>query len=89
MLLCAWTVLPGLHPRLAEGLGIVADFAVIPHFTGERPRWEAVLRTSGTDLLGIPECSGVLLDGEQVSAVGAEPSTLITTDGERQTLALA
>lgn len=87
MLLCATTVLPEPFAT-GEGLGVVDDFAVIPHYDGPRPRWEDALREAapGTDLLGIPECSGVLLDGEDVTAVGRAPATLIT-ETERELLA--
>jgi cyanophycinase len=83
MLLCATTVLPERGVRADTGLGLVGDFAVVPHYDGPRPDWENALRAAapGTDLLGIPECSGVLLDGEDVTALGARPSTLVTEDG--------
>ncbi len=90
MVLCATTLLPGRGaPEVGAGFGVVEDFAVIPHFSGANPRWERALReyASGVDVLGIPECSGVLLDGETVTATGAQPSTLIA-DGMRQDLAL-
>lgn len=86
MLLCAWTVLPEEAVLTAPGLGLVEDFAVIPHYEGPKPDWEAALAAYGVDLLGIPECSGVLLDGADVTALGARPATLITPEG-RETLA--
>jgi cyanophycinase-like exopeptidase len=92
MVLCRVTVLPQWRgtPETGEGLGVVEDFAVIPHYAGPRAAWQRALRDAapGTDLLGIPECSGVLLDGEVVTAVGQQPTTLITSDGEREVLAL-
>lgn len=89
MLLCATTVLPEPFAT-GEGLGLVDDFAVVPHYDGPREDWERALRDAapGTDVLGIPECSGVLLDGEDVVAIGREAATLITEDG-RERLALA
>jgi cyanophycinase-like exopeptidase len=91
MVLCATTILPAWRgaPETGEGLGIVGDFAVIPHFEKSKKLWEAALGNAapGTDILGIPECSGVLLDGEDVTAAGAKPSTLIA-DGTREELAL-
>lgn len=86
MLLCGWTVLPGRAPTAVDGLGVVPDFAVLPHYDGPRTRWENALRKAapGVDLLGIPECSGVLLDGEEVTAVGAKPSTLVTDEGREE-----
>ena len=55
---------------------------MVPHYDGPRRTWEDALRQAapGTDILGIPECSGVLLDGEDVTAVGDRPTTLITPD---------
>jgi peptidase E len=79
MVLCAWTVLPEDRVEVEEGLGVVADFAVIPHFDGTKPDWEHALAGRG-DVLGIPECSGVLLDGENVTATGREAATLIGDD---------
>lgn len=87
MLLCGWTVLPEGRPEVAAGLGVVADFAVLPHYARPNAVWEELLRPAGVDLLGIPECSGVLIDGENVTAVGARAATLIT-DGGREELAL-
>lgn len=84
MLLCGWTVLPEDGLAAAEGLGLVADFAVLPHYTGPRPEWEAALRPHGVDLLGIPERSGVLLDGEHVTAVGEAPAVLVTAEGRHE-----
>lgn len=82
MLLCRTTVLPEPFAT-GEGVGIVDDFAVIPHYDGPRPDWEDALRDAapGTDLLGIPERSGVLLDAEDVSAAGERAATLITETG--------
>jgi cyanophycinase-like exopeptidase len=87
MVLCRWTVLPEKGISVGDGLGIVSDFAVIPHFDGRNDRWETALGNAGVDLLGIPEESGVLLDVEVVTAVGSRPSTLIA-DGTREELAL-
>ncbi|HWL35131.1 MAG TPA: Type 1 glutamine amidotransferase-like domain-containing protein [Frankiaceae bacterium] len=81
MLLCAWTFLRENGMHAGSGLGAVPDFAVVPHYGGPRPDWEALLLAKGVDLLGIPEASGVLLDGENVTAVGTAPSTLITAEG--------
>jgi len=90
MVLCATTVLPQWRgtPNVGEGLGIVDDFVVVPHYAGPRTAWEKAIRAHDPeiDILGIPECSGVLIDGEAVTATGAEPSTLITPDG-RESLA--
>jgi cyanophycinase-like exopeptidase len=91
MVLCATTVLPQWRgtPNTGDGLGIVTDFVVIPHFDGARTAWERAIRQAApdVDILGIPEYSGVVLDGELVTATGEKPSTLITAEG-REVLAL-
>lgn len=87
MLLCAWTVLPENGLTVAEGLGVIADFGVVPHYAGPRPPWETALLDKGVDVLGIPEWGGVLIDGADVTAVGAEAATLVTDEG-RERLAL-
>ncbi len=92
MLLCGWTVLPesgrpGIAPEVATGLGLVPDFAVVPHYRpGHGGSWLEALRANRPDLgvLGIPECSGVLIDGTDVRAVGSRPTTLITPSGAEQ-----
>jgi cyanophycinase-like exopeptidase len=88
MVLCAATVLPQWRgtPNVGDGLGIVDDFVVVPHYAGPRTAWENAIRAHDpdVDILGIPECSGVLIDGETVTATGVEPSTLITKDGREQ-----
>lgn len=90
MVLCGRTLLPESRPpQTADALGVVPDFVVIPHFDGRNDRWEQVLAQAGTDILGIPECSGVLIDGETVTATGQGPTTLIGADGTREVLALS
>lgn len=86
MLLCEWTVLPETSVELAEGFGIVEYFAVVPHFEGSKPDWEKALLPY-VDVLGIPECSGVLIHEETVTAVGRRATTLVGRD-VRETLAL-
>jgi len=88
MVLCGVTLMRDPF-ETGEGLGLVDDFAVVPHYDGPRPDWEEALLAArpGIDVLGIPEASGVLLDGEDVTAVGARPSFLVGEDG-RQELAL-
>ena len=88
MVLCAVTLMRDPF-ETGEGLGLVDDFAVVPHYDGPRPDWERALLAArpGIDLLGIPESSGVLLDGENVTATGLRPTTLISDEG-RDELAL-
>lgn len=86
MLLCAWTLVRDAGLRVTDGLGVVPDFAVAPHYDAPKPDWEGPLLAKGVDVLGIPEASGVLLDGENVISVGTHAATLVTDSG-RETLA--
>lgn len=77
MVLCGWTVLPeGTQgPAVVPGLGIVPRALVLPHWDGDagRTSWlRAVIDTvpAGTEVLGLPEESGVLLEKGQLRAVG-------------------
>ena len=84
MVLCRWMVQPGRPMEVVPGVGLVEDLVVLPHYSGGHDDWVAAVRGSlgdGVDLIGIPECSGVLLDGEALVAVGAEATTLITAEG--------
>jgi len=75
MLLGSWTVLPEEGPRLDTGTGIVPGVVVVPHWTGAREDWLAVIR-EGT-VLGLPEESGVLVADGEVTAVGRRPTRLV------------
>lgn len=79
MVLCATTVLPDIaeHP-LVPGLGVVGDSLVVPHFAGSlrwfEPEW---LTDAGPGLvLGLPECSGVVIRDRTFTAVGARSTTI-------------
>jgi cyanophycinase-like exopeptidase len=90
MVLCATTVLPDVaeHPRV-PGCGLVADSLVVPHYTGSL-RWfnERDLADLGPRLvLGLPECSGVLVRDGWFTAVGARATTVFER-GVRHTIAV-
>lgn len=74
MVLCAHTVLPGAGARVVVGLGMLPGAMVVPHYTGHSP-WDA-LAPAGVAVLGLPECSGVLVEGATLTAVGAHASTV-------------
>jgi cyanophycinase-like exopeptidase len=86
MVLCPWTVLPdqrsGGSLAVEPGLGLVGDLLVVPHWSGGSSRgdWlrsiEAVIPTT-TTVLGIPEESGVLVDGDVLTAVGRSATRLL------------
>ena len=83
MLLCSHTVLPDVAGRpVVSGLGLLRHTIVVPHWSGSSgwlPRIRAQV-PDGTRVLGLPECSGVLVDGGTWTALGAEPSELIPGD---------
>ncbi|HVE62238.1 MAG TPA: Type 1 glutamine amidotransferase-like domain-containing protein [Mycobacteriales bacterium] len=86
MVLCEWMVLPGRRLEVGPGLGLVEGLVVLPHYDGGHADWVSVVRArlgDDVDMIGLPECSGVLLDGEAIVAVGAAAATLLTVDGPR------
>ena len=94
MVLCEWTVLPdrrGARGTAVErGLGLVPDLLVVPHWSGGSSRGDwlrAVEDTvpSGVRILGLPEQSGVLVEGGRLTAVGASATALV---GEGRELAV-
>ena len=86
MVICPWTVLPdrrdGGALAVAAGLGLVGDLLVVPHWSGGSSRgdWlrsvEAAVPET-TTVLGIPEESGVLVEGDVMTAVGVSPTHLL------------
>ncbi|MDQ6649199.1 MAG: Type 1 glutamine amidotransferase-like domain-containing protein [Actinomycetota bacterium] len=84
MLLCEWTVLPEGGPRVASGLGCVPNALVLPHWTGSRAAWLGAVVSdvpAGADLLGIPECSGVLVEEGRLAGIGMAATTVLDRDG--------
>ena len=66
MVLCARTATPDRAGTVAEGLGLVDGIAV-PHWSpGAERRWALDDRL----VWGLPECGGVLVDGDGMVAVG-------------------
>jgi cyanophycinase-like exopeptidase len=87
MVLCSTTVLPDVaeHP-LVPGMGIVPDSLVIPHFAGSL-RWIEPGRDGPRLVLGLPECSGVIITDRTFTAVGAR-STTAYVDGVQRVVAV-
>lgn len=100
MVLCPWTVLPDRRATgnlaVAPGLGLVGPLLVVPHWSGGSSRgdWlrsiDAAVPTT-TTVLGIPEESGVLVEGNELTAVGAAATQLVShrrdlRPGDRWTL---
>ncbi|MDQ1704277.1 MAG: Peptidase family [Frankiaceae bacterium] len=90
MVACAVTLLPQWrgNPTLGPGLGLVPGHVVVPHFDGSRPAWvRAALCADDVTVLGIPECSGVIVDSAgagskaELSAVGVAATSVITARG--------
>jgi cyanophycinase-like exopeptidase len=86
MVACATTLLPAWRadPSTGPGLGLLDDHVVVPHFDGRRGAWVRVALTAAPVVLGIPECSGVLIDGDEMRALGVAATTVITADGRRE-----
>ena len=82
MVMCAQTARPDSDGNLADGLGLV-DGLAIPHWTlGSERRWAL---PDGL-VWGLPECGGVLVDGDQMTAVGqGEPSVRVADEWRRIT----
>jgi hypothetical protein len=83
MLLCSHTVLPDRAGQpVVSGLGLLPHTIVVPHWSGASGWLQAIRRQvpEGTRVLGLPECSGVLVDGETWTGLGAEPSELVPGD---------
>lgn len=87
MVLCPWTVLPDRRgaqgPVVEAGLGLVPGVVVLPHWRagGDRGDWERAVQAragDGVQLLGLPEESGVVVEGTSFTAVGQSPSRLIS-----------
>jgi cyanophycinase-like exopeptidase len=80
MVLCAYTWLPDRGGEVVPGLGLVPGCLVLPHWQeGRRGQVEAVQRGLPADVvvLGLPEQSGLLVSGADVTAMGHTAVTLM------------
>jgi cyanophycinase-like exopeptidase len=86
MVLCPWTVLPDKRSAGAmaveRGIGLAPDLLVVPHWSGGSSRGDWLRSVEAgvpatTTVLGIPEASGVLVEGSDLVAVGAAPTRLV------------
>jgi cyanophycinase-like exopeptidase len=83
MVACATTLLPQWrgNPQAGPGIGLLAGYVVVPHYDGKRGGWVRAALAVEPTVLGIPECSGIMVEAGQLRAVGAEGSTIITAEG--------
>ena len=83
MVACSTTLLPQWrgNPQTGPGIGLVAGHVVVPHYDGKRGGWVRAGLSVEPAVLGIPECSGVLVEAGQLRAIGADASSRITADG--------
>jgi cyanophycinase-like exopeptidase len=90
MVACDVTLLPKWrgNPDAGPGLGLISGYVVVPHYDGKRGSWVKVALSVAPAVLGVPECSGVVLNGGDLTALGVAASTVITADGRKE-LALA
>jgi peptidase E len=86
MVACTTTLLPQWrgNPESGAGIGLVDGYVVVPHFDGKRSAWVREALANASAVIGIPECSGVIVAGGELRAVGVVPSTLITTSGQTE-----
>jgi len=85
MVACATTLLPQWrgNPDVGPGLGLISGRVVVPHFDGKRGGWVRAGLAVEPVVLGIPECSGVVVEAsptaaESVRSVGVAATTVIT-----------
>ncbi len=86
MVLGGWTVLPDRPgPVVEPAVGVVPEVVVLPHWSGDgRADWLRAVEATVPDeveVLGIPEQSGVLVEGRDVTAVGSLPTSLLRAGG--------
>ena len=62
-------------------IGLVPGHVVVPHYDGKRGGWVRAGLAVEPVVLGIPECSGVLVEAGQLRSIGEEASSLFTADG--------
>jgi cyanophycinase-like exopeptidase len=89
MVLCPWTVVPdrrsGGALAVEPGLGLVGDLLVVPHWSGGSSRGDWLRSIDAavpptTTVLGIPEESGVLVQGDVLTSVGRSATWLVHED---------
>ena len=88
MVLGSWTVLPDRRgadgPVVVRGLDLVPGVLVVPHWSdgASRNDWLRAVREqvpAGLEVLGLPEESGVVVEGRTLTAVGQGATRLVTT----------
>lgn len=80
MVACAVTVLPERGREVVSGLGLVPGLA-LPHWSGTDRFHSRDLVAPGVPRWGLPECGGVLVEGDRVVAAGAgTPQVLVDDD---------
>ena len=86
MVACATTLLPRWrgNPDVGPGIALVSGHVVVPHFDGKRAGWVRAALATEPAVLGIPECSGVLVRDGELTAVGVAATTLITAAERRE-----
>jgi cyanophycinase-like exopeptidase len=80
MVLCEHTWLPDRGGAVVRGLGLVPDSIVLPHWSDDRLDQAMQLLQQlpeSTVALGLPEQSGLLVDENQVTALGHTACALI------------
>ncbi|TNM61931.1 hypothetical protein FHN55_16590 [Streptomyces sp. NP160] len=64
------------------GLGLLPGRVLLPHCTAaDAPRAEEWAARHGLEVLGVPECSGLVVDGDDIVVSGPDPVWLFTPGG--------
>ncbi|TXR57296.1 Type 1 glutamine amidotransferase-like domain-containing protein [Quadrisphaera setariae] len=69
-------------PGELAGLGLLPGRALLPHFAADdAPRAQEWAERLGLEVLGVPEASGLVVEGDDVVVAGPEPVWRCTPDG--------
>ena len=82
MVLCSWMVLPDRGFDIVPGLDAVPGL-VLPHYAGGQQDWLRAVDAAappGTVVYGLPEESGVVVEGGVLTAAGRTASSLLRVD---------
>ena len=83
MLLCSHTVLPDRKGQpVVDGLGVLPRSLVLPHWSGRSSWLSGVSKAvpEGTRLLGLPECSGLVIVDDEWTAHGPAATEVVPAD---------
>lgn len=92
MVLASAMMLPDTDVQVQPGLGVVPDALVLPHYADSRRGMVDRLRElAGPDvtILGVPACSGVIIDDHGMRAAGGTPCWRFQADADDEQIPTA